>query len=854
MDTQNDVPRTSHPAPEVTAGSPAAGDPAPSAAFATTNSAPPGDERLVVNGGIAGTLAERSLPDVPGPSSGARAPKHGAEFGAAFPEANGRAPAAVAPLETASSAQPEADLLNVILCGFGDESEMPLAELCDFVGFMAAGTECEPRELVEDPLRQFQQAGAVTFLPTGGAGGGAAVRLDLSKSAELRQRAAALREEVAAVVRAGEKQLANGRSLEAAVLYMCLEYAVGDRWDGLTRQAIAGKALDRIAASPAYEIGDMPDLTVRLRKHVPAAPDGRGAKASEGDTEQPLPGRPVAGDAGDDLLPQGSFQEWPRLETAVLLDFRQSPRRSPFQLCHTEDDSNGGVRWRPNTPAAAGGKDGTAPDGRAAARAPETPAAAAPEAPGGAAPGAVGLEPRAAPRPTIASESPANTTLRNCTMKNKTKATQHAAPDVVVGPPDATGPAPAETAPLPKAAPPTGELRRDNGGNSQAAPELPFHPVTALFPSMSDAEYQALKEDIQENGQHVPIWTYQDQIIDGRHRYRACRELGVPPKYQEWDGSGSLVAFVWSLNVPFRQLSESQLAMAAARAKPMFEEEARQRMRAGKPADPPLHEEEGRKGEAADFAARMVGGSRDMVYKAQAVLKKGIPELQRAVDADQVSVSGAALLADLDKRVQRKVVDGGSEAMEKKVKELRAEKKSLKPKPGGAPGPAGAPERPAPGEGPNGQAEGDRRPAGAVAREGAEPQGADAPGLRLPEQQRPGLGWDEGAGSQADGAAPGGAAVVNGDATAESGHSPSGAAATEATPGEGLRILEAANQFLGRYEDDCSELLRLPRVERERYEDLLGLLAERARTIVEELAKVGLDYAEEDDPDSETAE
>src|SRR5262249_29148462 len=111
------------------------------------------------------------------------------------------------------------------------------------------------------------------------------------------------------------------------------------------------------------------------------------------------------------------------------------------------------------------------------------------------------------------------------------------------------------------------DARPANEMASDAVPEMPFHPVADLFPPMPDTEYEEFKNDIQANGQLVDGWTYQGKIIDGRNRYRACRELGVQPRFQEWDGRGSLVAFVISLNDRRRHLTPTQRAMLAAKAK-----------------------------------------------------------------------------------------------------------------------------------------------------------------------------------------------------------------------------------------------------------------------------------------------
>jgi hypothetical protein len=210
--------------------------------------------------------------------------------------------------------------------------------------------------------------------------------------------------------------------------------------------------------------------------------------------------------------------------------------------------------------------------------------------------------------------------------------------------------------------------------------EIPFHPVTELFPLLEGPAFESLKKDIQENGQHVAGWLYDGKIIDGRNRYRANRELGRETKFEEWDGQGSLVTFVLSLNQERRHLTESQRAMAAARAKPLFEEEARQRMLAGKSAsDPTPRAEEGGKGEAAALAAEQLNVGRNSVYQAQKVLRDGTPELQHAVVSGQVSVTAAADLASLPKEEQAEAVAGGKKALAAKSQEVRQKKRSRSP-------------------------------------------------------------------------------------------------------------------------------------------------------------------------------
>ena len=89
------------------------------------------------------------------------------------------------------------------------------------------------------------------------------------------------------------------------------------------------------------------------------------------------------------------------------------------------------------------------------------------------------------------------------------------------------------------------------------------HPLAALVPEMTQIEYERHKADIQANGQLLPISVYQNMIIDGRHRFRACKDLGLIPRFEEWTGKDAK-QYVISMNVSRRQLSDNQRALAAA--------------------------------------------------------------------------------------------------------------------------------------------------------------------------------------------------------------------------------------------------------------------------------------------------
>lgn len=117
-----------------------------------------------------------------------------------------------------------------------------------------------------------------------------------------------------------------------------------------------------------------------------------------------------------------------------------------------------------------------------------------------------------------------------------------------------------------------------------------FHEVANIFPLMQGEEFDTLCQDIEAKGLIEDIWLHPDgDIIDGRNRYRACQEVGIDPRFRTWNGDGSLVGFVLSLNLHRRHLTSGQRAALAVEVEPMFAEEAKERQR--------LSEGRGKKGE-----------------------------------------------------------------------------------------------------------------------------------------------------------------------------------------------------------------------------------------------------------------
>jgi DNA modification methylase len=84
-----------------------------------------------------------------------------------------------------------------------------------------------------------------------------------------------------------------------------------------------------------------------------------------------------------------------------------------------------------------------------------------------------------------------------------------------------------------------------------------------LVPPLTEKEYEGLKLSISIDGQHFPIIVNEQGIIlDGHHRFRACKELKIEPKIEEKSFSSKLkeIEFVVDSNLKRRHLNPFQKA------------------------------------------------------------------------------------------------------------------------------------------------------------------------------------------------------------------------------------------------------------------------------------------------------
>ncbi len=175
-------------------------------------------------------------------------------------------------------------------------------------------------------------------------------------------------------------------------------------------------------------------------------------------------------------------------------------------------------------------------------------------------------------------------------------------------------------------------------------PALFPHPLANLFPPLAAPDLEALTADIAAVGLREPLTLYEGQILDGRNRYRACQALGITCPTRDYTGDDPL-AFVLSMNLQRRHLTESQRAMVAAKLA---------NMRQGERTDLQPCQNFGKVSQGK--AAEMLNISDETLRHAKKVQLEAQPELVKAVETGTIAVSAAARLANEPVAVQRAVV------------------------------------------------------------------------------------------------------------------------------------------------------------------------------------------------------
>jgi ParB-like chromosome segregation protein Spo0J len=185
------------------------------------------------------------------------------------------------------------------------------------------------------------------------------------------------------------------------------------------------------------------------------------------------------------------------------------------------------------------------------------------------------------------------------------------------------------------------------------------HPAASIFPVIGEEDYNALKEDIRAHGQIEDIVLLGGKVLDGRNRLRACRELGLEPRWCELTECDDPIAYVLSKNLRRRHLMQSQRAACAAEVAKLRLGDNQHKKSEGSQICLPI-----------DDAAKVFNVSASSVKTAKHVADKGDKAVVDAVKSGKITVSAAAKLVDAvpDKKKQRSIIKGGKKAVTQATK------------------------------------------------------------------------------------------------------------------------------------------------------------------------------------------
>lgn len=176
--------------------------------------------------------------------------------------------------------------------------------------------------------------------------------------------------------------------------------------------------------------------------------------------------------------------------------------------------------------------------------------------------------------------------------------------------------------------------------NVDALAAMPVHDAAQLFPMMDlmdGKEVGALARlaaDMRDNGCHTPVVLYKGNVLDGRNRIAAAREIGIDfLPTTEYEGDDPLM-YVLSLNLHRRHLTIDQLIELGAKLREPLAD------RQGERTD--LAPEDAKSGKTAAIVADALGGAvSERTLERGWALQERAPELWKDVQRKAESVTGA---------------------------------------------------------------------------------------------------------------------------------------------------------------------------------------------------------------------
>ena len=178
---------------------------------------------------------------------------------------------------------------------------------------------------------------------------------------------------------------------------------------------------------------------------------------------------------------------------------------------------------------------------------------------------------------------------------------------------------------------------------------------------MTTDEYEALKQSIKDIGQQQPIIIYDNEILDGFHRYQACEELNITPKTEVYEGDNP-VQYVLSANFSRRHLTQQQRAMIGAK---LSEDSDWGGNKKSKVQDCTLTIKE---------ASVITGVSPRTIKVARKLMSEASPQIVDLVSSNDISIYDGLDISKKPEDIQENIIDAKLSGNNKHYKELLSNK------------------------------------------------------------------------------------------------------------------------------------------------------------------------------------
>jgi hypothetical protein len=204
------------------------------------------------------------------------------------------------------------------------------------------------------------------------------------------------------------------------------------------------------------------------------------------------------------------------------------------------------------------------------------------------------------------------------------------------------------------------------------------HEIGQCWPPLSEEEFSNLKATAHDNpGEKPPVILYEGKILDGWHWYKACQELQIAPRFEQFNGDQDPTDFVANRHKGRRHLSRHDAAEVASKLAPLHKggqfgnlNPKKDVSKTNAPSDAfvlPTQTEAVTKSKHAkgtlESVTESVGTNPTSVQKYRYIQAHGIAQVIEAAKTNKITLNKAAALAHLPKDEQ-----------------LRALKEQLKPK------------------------------------------------------------------------------------------------------------------------------------------------------------------------------